>query len=341
MTTGVYLRKLLLCFALGGLASACAQPNERIPAGTLEQIRVHGPALEGNLEGNDATRDVTVYLPPSYATDTDRRFPVLYFLHGFGMTSERMTGFLSLDEAVDTAIAGGAREMIVVIPDAFTKYSGSMYSSSPTIGDWEGFVADDLVEYVDSNYRTIVNRDSRGLAGHSMGGYGTMRIGMKRPDRFASLYAMSSCCLMNQAPSREVVEAQVASGDEPSEIAFANVMAALAAAWAPNPGKPPRYFDWPYENGEELPLVAAKWITNSPLVMVDQYVPNLLRYEAIFIDIGDEDPLLDNNVRLDEVLTRLDVGHEFELYEGDHVNRIAERFREKLLPFFTATLEFD
>ncbi len=80
-------------------------------------------------------------------------------------------------------------------PDAFTIYNGSMYSSSPTTGDWETFIAQDLVAWVDGHYRTIPDRMSRGLAGHSMGGYGTMRIGMKHPEVFSSLYAMSSCCL--------------------------------------------------------------------------------------------------------------------------------------------------
>ena len=103
-----------------------------------------------------------------------------------------------LAEAADKDIAAGTmREMILVNPDAFTKYSGSMYSSSPTTGDWESYIADDLVSYVDKHYRTIANRMSRGLGGHSMGGYGTIRIGMKRPDVFSSLYIMSACCLMN------------------------------------------------------------------------------------------------------------------------------------------------
>jgi len=103
-----------------------------------------------------------------------------------------------LAEAADKDIAAGTmREMILVNPDAFTKYSGSMYSSSPTTGDWQSYIADDLVSYVDKHYRTIANRMSRGLGGHSMGGYGTIRIGMKRPDVFSSLYIMSACCLMN------------------------------------------------------------------------------------------------------------------------------------------------
>jgi S-formylglutathione hydrolase FrmB len=75
------------------------------------------------------------------------------------------------------------------MPNAYTRYQGSMYSSSLTTGDWENFIARELVAYIDSHYRTIPNRMSRGLAGHSMGGYGTRRIGMKHPDVFSSIYA--------------------------------------------------------------------------------------------------------------------------------------------------------
>jgi S-formylglutathione hydrolase FrmB len=333
-------KSLITCVAVLGLTSACAQ---QVPEGTLEQIRVHGVSLDGNLEGDDPTRDVLVYLPPSYASEPDRRYPVIYFLHGYTSTAQRYADRVGLPEAADAAIAGGVRETIIVLPDAYTLYSGSMYASSPTIGDWEGFIADDLVDYIDAHYRTLPDRLSRGLSGHSMGGYGTMRIGMKRPEVFGALYAMSSCCLWNEAPSREAVEAQMAErGDAPAPNGgFANALSAQAAAFAPNPDRPPRYFDWPYENGEEVPFVKAKYLANSPLVMVDQYVPNLLRYEGIGIDVGDEDPLLEVNVRLDEALKRLAVPHAFAIYAGDHVNRVRARFADELLPFFSATLAFD
>ena len=331
---------LALAVALSGTATA---QSGAMAKGTLDRIKVHGASLAGNLEGDDPDRDVIVYLPPSYAAEPARRYPVVYFLHGYGMTVERMAGFLSLADAADTAIASGAREVIVVLPDADTIYSGSMYSSSPTTGDWEGFVSHDLVGYVDARYRTIPERESRGLAGHSMGGYGTVRIGMKSPDVFGALYAMSSCCLMNRAPSQERVEAQIAErGDAPAEGGgFANVLSAQAAAWAPNPNRPPRYFDWPYEDGDALPLVQAKWIANSPLVMVDQHVPALQRYAAIFLDVGDADGLSASNQQLHEALTRLGVEHQFELYAGDHVNRVAARFVAKVLPFFSRELEFE
>jgi S-formylglutathione hydrolase len=171
--------------------------------GTVEKITVHGDALVGNLSGESADRTVFVYLPPSYGSERNRRYPVAYLLHGYGLTGERWMSFTRMAEAADRVMAAGTvKEIILVNPDSFTKYSGSMYSASPTSGDWETFMADDLVKYIDGHYRTLAARESRGLGGHSMGGYGTIRIGMKRPDVFSSLYIMSACCLMNDPGAR-------------------------------------------------------------------------------------------------------------------------------------------
>jgi len=346
----------VLSLVAGALVAQPADDAAGLRQGTLERIKVHGPSLEGNLEGDDPTRDVVVYLPPSYAAEPERRFPVVYFLHGYTVGAEAYVRFLGLPEVADRAIANGAREMIVVLPDAFTVYSGSMYSNSPTTGDWEGYVSRDLVTYIDDHYRTIANRESRGLAGHSMGGYGTMRIGMKHPETFSSLYAMSSCCLMNDparggdAVLRARERANAEGGEQPAgrEVpagragaggGFANALSAQAAAWAPNPDNPPQYFDLPFKDGELQPLVAAKWLANSPLVMVDQYVPSLKRYRAISLDVGNADPLGADNVNLDAALTRLRVEHAFEQYEGDHMNRVAGRFEANVLPFFSRELE--
>lgn len=120
---------------------------------------------------------------------------------------------------------------------------------------------------------------------------------------------------------------------------MANALSAQAAAWAPNPLNPPQYFDLPTKDGVVQPLIAAKWIANSPLVMVDQYVPSLKQYNAIAIDVGDKDPLGAANNDLDQALTRLGVAHTFELYDGDHGNRVRERFQTKVIPFFSKNLK--
>jgi len=160
--------------------AAFAQVMTNIPppvagarAVTIQHIKVHAPSIERNLEGESADRDVLVVLPPSYATDAGRRYPVLYALHGYSIGAEQWTKEIHVPQTIEGAFAKGAREMIVVFPDAKTIHNGSMYSSSATTGDFETFIARDLIRYIDEHYRTIPDPLSRGLAGHSMGGYGT------------------------------------------------------------------------------------------------------------------------------------------------------------------------
>jgi S-formylglutathione hydrolase FrmB len=327
---------LLLVWGLACLA----QPV--LAQGTLEKIRVEGTSLVGNLAGDDYVRDVYVYLPPGYA-DSQKRYPVVYFLHGYGATAQTyVERVLNLPTGADEAIGKGSQEMIVVVPDAYTIYNGSMYGNSPTIGNWEAFIARDLVGYIDTHYRTLTDRANRGLSGHSMGGYGTLRIGMKYPNTFNALYAMSSCCLLNQAPSLEAVEEQVsrmAAGSVKGARGFDNVLQAQAAAFAPNPQNPPYYFDWPFENGELRTDIARKWTANSPLVLIDQYVPALKSFSGLFLDVGDEDNLAGSNRNLDASLTRLGVPHGWELYQGTHGNKVGQRFIDNVMPFFTTHLK--
>ena len=324
------------------LAFVLAQTSAPAQKGTVENIKVHGRSLEGNLEGDSPDRDVFVYLPPGYATNRNQRYPVVYLLHGYGLTGERWMTFSNLAENADKDIAAGTmKEMILVNPDAFTKYNGSMYSASATTGDWETFIAEDLVSYIDSHYRTIPDRMSRGLGGHSMGGYGTIRIGMKRSDVFSSLYIMSACCLINNPGGQGNRAAAPAAAPAGRGNVFANAGSAQAAAWASNPNNPPQFFDLPVKDGVPQPLIVAKYAANSPLVMIDQYVTNLKKYHAIMGDVGTQDGLAASNRQMDQILTDFGVKHTFETYEGDHTNRVKERFELKVLPFFSNNLSFN
>jgi len=315
--------------------------------GKLERIKVHGKSLEGNLLGESADPEVSIYLPPSYLNDRTRRYPVVYLLHGytgtdlgyFGPTGRQLHVI-----AERVFAAGAAKEMILVMPNCMNAYGGCMYSNSVTAGDWEGYVADDLVAYMDKNYRTIPTREGRGLGGHSMGGYGTIRLAMKRPDVFAAVYALSSCCLNEgtvrpgrggqPSPAESIKTVEEAKGNRAAQGTLAR-----AAAWAPNPSNPPLYLDLPTKNGEVVPSVAVKWAANSPVAMLDQYVPNLKKYKAIALDIGLQDNLITSNRVLVEAMTRYGILHTFETYEGDHGNRIPQRLEEKVLPFFSKHLK--
>src|SRR5262249_48683582 len=111
------------------------------------------------------------------------------------------------------------------------------------------------------------------------------------------------------------------------------------AAWFPNPMNPPLFFDQPVKDGEFQPDIAAKWVANSPLAMLDQYVPNMKKYSAIAMDIGLQDTLLQSNQQLDQAMTRLGIPHTFETYEGNHNNHLADRIEGKVLPFFSRHLK--
>ena len=312
---------------------------------SVEHLKVHGRALEGNLEGNAADRDVYVFLPPSYAAEKSRHYPVVYALHGFFIGAEQWTHEIHVPQTIEGAFAQGAKEMILVLPDSKTLNSGSMYSSSVTTGDFEQFVAHDLVAYIDSYYRTIPDRQSRGLMGHSMGGYGAIRIGMKHPDVFGALYIMSPCCLSPRRaePNSEFAKAAESvktSADLPKIPFFAHTLLASAAAWSPNPKNPPLYLDLPTKDGAEQPEVVAKWAANAPLAFIDQYVDNLRQYRAIAIDVGDQDSLRTDTLKLHEVLDKYAIANDFKIYSGTHTSKVANRFQNHVLPLFSQNLCF-
>ena len=310
----------------------------------VERVKVHGASLAGNLEGNAADRDVLVFLPPGYARDTTRRYPVVYALHGYSIGAEQWAGEIHVPQTIEGAFAQGAREMIVVLPDSKTAHNGSMYSSSVTTGDFERFLARELVAYIDQRYRTIPHRTSRGLVGHSMGGYGATRLGMKYADVFGSLYIMSPCCLSARAtgPASADLEKAVQAMKTPSDSAslpfFPRAQLATAAAWSPNPKNPPLYLDLPTKDGVPQPEVLAKWAANAPLAFVDQYIGNLRQYRAIGMDVGDQDRLKDDAVKLHEVLSRNGIENTFEVYAGTHTSKVADRFQHHVLPFFSRSL---
>ncbi len=340
---------LALTIALG--PQLLAQVQTDVPAAvpgakpvTVEHIKVHGTALEGNLEGDAVDRDVFVFLPPSYAKQKSRRYPVVYALHGYSIGAEQWSHEIHVPQTIEGAFAQGAKEMIVVLPDSKTVHNGSMYSSSVTTGDFEQFVARDLVAYIDSHYRTIPDRKSRGLVGHSMGGYGATRIGMKHADVFGSLYIMSPCCLsprpMGPAnPENEKALEAVKTPEDSAKLGFfQRAQLASAAAWSPDPKNPPLYLDLPTKDGVAQPDVLAKWTANAPLVFVDQYVDNLRKYHGVSIDVGDQDGLRFDAGKLHDILDKYGIANSFEIYPGTHTSKVADRFQNHVMKFFSENL---
>ncbi len=166
-------RLLALLSCLLALCAPAFAGQGRIVVETL-----HAQALEGNRIGDTADRRVTIYLPASYDRDPARRYPVVYLLHGatsdprewLDGTYQGMDLRVALDAVADDAA------YIVVMPMADNALGGAFYVDSVAFGRWEQAIVDELVAFVDARFRTLPSRESRGLAGQSMGGFGALSL---------------------------------------------------------------------------------------------------------------------------------------------------------------------
>jgi pimeloyl-ACP methyl ester carboxylesterase len=319
--------------------------------GTVVTDTIYSQNLENDF-GENPNRAVSVYLPPNYQ-NSDQRYPVIYFLHGFmgdNKMMEMMSGLL------DYAIAANKiKPFIMVIPDEKTTYQGSFYSNSGVFGNWEDFTAFDLVKYMDENYRTIPKKESRGITGHSMGGYGALKMAMHHPDMFSTVYAISPGALTiiaeygpNSTTFREL--STIKSIEALKRSYFGSVMMAFGRAWSPNPDKPPFYCDFPFVyKGDELTVnqdVLQKWYDNMPVHMIDDNLENLQQLKAIKLDWGRNagDRFTLQCDMFSQRLENVGITYFAEEYIGTHGSGIYTkegRIPQQVLPYFDFYLEFD
>jgi S-formylglutathione hydrolase FrmB len=345
--------RILVIAASTAFFPVLTSAQERWTGGVTHVDTVAAPSLRGNIIGDPSWKEVTVYLPPGYRTERNRRYPVVYLLHGFAADHRQfMSGQyqgLNVRVSMDSLIARGiARKMIVVMPNAGTFFGGSFYMNSPVTGKWEDFIAKDLVSHIDRKYRTVRNRSGRGIAGHSMGGFGALRVAMRNPGTYSAFYALSPSSIAEMdRPERMAgwrAAVRVKGREDYAKAGFtANLIFALAAAYSPNVSRPPLFADLPLRlDGENLvpvPEIEARW-RSGPLAMVPSHI-DALRTMSIAFDAGDADGATDipANVRtLDSLLTAHGVPHEAEVYEGNHGNRVRSRIETKVFPFFSRVL---
>ena len=332
--------------------------------GKLVREVIHSRSLEKNVTGESPDRNVSIYHPPSYNTSTNKRYPVVYFLHGIGDTDKEFTVAWSnqndiwgtIQGLMNRGIAEGRfGEVIIVIPDARTKMMGSFFTNSSATGNWEDFTVKDLVSFIDQKYRTLARAESRGIAGHSMGGYGAIKLGMKHPDIFSVVYGMNPALLglggdvSMDNPAFGALLKMTTLEEVFQGGRYAVGAIALAQAFSPNPNRPPFFADLPFKmvDGklERDEPIHRKWEENLPLNMVAQYKSNLLRLRGIRFDTAWEDEFTHIPITtraLSHKLTDLGVDHTFEEYNGNHRNRMwgrTGRLYTEVLPYFWLLLD--
>ncbi|WP_162339976.1 alpha/beta hydrolase [Cyclobacterium salsum] len=330
----------------------------QIPEGKVVVEKLYSELLE-NSGGENPTRRLTIYLPPGYE-QSEERYPVIYYLHGFTWSDSLMVSDDKFDKLLDKAIVlKKIKPVIVVMPDQHTLYRGSWYTNSTLTGKWADFTGQDLVAYIDKNFRTIPNKDSRGVAGHSMGGQGALKMGMLFSDVFSVVYALSPATLsavsedfgirgngykrVTELSTRE----ELVTGSDEFE---ANVVVAMGRAYTPNLDNPPFYADFPYEYRNDSLIVNygifKKWEAKSVIGMVEKHINALKSLTAIKLDWGrneDFDHIPVTCLQLSKKLENLGINHYAEEYIGDHGNKLWTedgRALNDMLPFFDQYLKF-
>jgi S-formylglutathione hydrolase FrmB len=325
--------------------------------GTIAVTHIAAASLHNNA-GENPVRRVTIYLPPGYAT-SGKRYPVIYYLHGFAWSDSLLVASDHINQLLDKGISSGKiRPVIVVMPDEYTLYKGSFYTNSSLTGNWADFTGQELVKFIDQHYRTIANKESRGVAGHSMGGHGALKMAMMFPDVFSSVYALSPAILsldqdfgptgagFKRAQQIKTVNELVSGWSEVQ----ANLVVAIGRAYSPNHSKPPFYADLPFTYEHDSLItnnkILAVWNENSPLNMVDRYVENLKKMKAIKLDWGRNDEFTHIPVTcklFSQKLEALGINHYAEEYIGTHGSKVSSddgRILNEMLPFFNTYLNY-
>jgi enterochelin esterase family protein len=301
--------------------------------------------LAGNAAGDPAVRRVPVYLPPSYDAAPERRYPVAFVLTGFTGRGRMLLNDSpwapGLHDRMDARIASGASgEMILVMPDCFTRFGGSQYLDSTATGRYATHLVDELVPFVDARYRTLAAREHRGIVGKSSGGYGALVHGMRRPDVWGAVACHSgdlyfdycyrgdvpgACSAVQRAgglaPWLAAFEAAVQKKHE--DVTVLNLLG-MAAAYSPNPDAPPCGFDvpWDLETGAFRDDVWRRWLEHDPLVLLERHAPALRSLALLYLDCGTRDEFhLHHGARIfTRRLRELGVAHEYQEYDDGHMN---------------------
>jgi S-formylglutathione hydrolase FrmB len=275
---------------------------------TIRILEHESQVLRGNPLGDPTRRELWVYLPPGF--DEGRRYPVLWCLIGFtGTGSMVVTGNRwapGLAERLDRLIGEGCPPVIVAFPDCFTRLGGSQYMNSDATGRYEDYLCDELIPFVDGSLPTLPGRGARGVFGKSSGGYGALRLGMRRPDLFSAVACHSgdmafaltympgfarTAARLAKAGSIEAWLREFESREKKRSADFDAINTiAMAACYSPDPSRPLGLaLPFDPESGEILPEVWARWKEHDPVEMVRTYADALRRMKLLFLDCGNED----------------------------------------------------
>jgi S-formylglutathione hydrolase len=337
----------------------CSPTPEAIAGMTAVQCTVPAPSLANNLLGDPAELQVEILMPAGYET-SGRTYPSVYVLAGLNDDASYIA--YQLGSGLKAAVAPEA-EAIYVLVGGINSLGGSFYVNSPVTGNWEDAIAVDLVAFVDGAYRTLPAAASRGMAGHSMGGFGALSIAMHRPDVFGAVYAMSPGLFgpngagerlgdeevfapllelrdkLAGMPAADRGKALVREGTGSFDVAY-------GAAFVPDPASP-IFMKLPYTSeGGKLTLDPEVWkLWEGGFGGIEDklatYGSNLKQLRAIGIDWGiyDEYDWIPEGCRtFVDLATNAGLKVTHSAFEGDHQGSLDSRIADFAIPFFATNL---
>jgi enterochelin esterase-like enzyme len=323
----------------------------------LVDREISSKMFAGNKVGTSAIRKLVVYLPAGYDGSAER-YPVIYFLPSPFENYRAEFDQRGAQALFDGAIASRVIDKFVLVAvDMNTPLGCSWYVNSPVTGNWEDFMIQELVPYMDANFRTLPRRESRGIAGDFMGGYGAIRFGMRHPDVFGSVYALhpvgtgSGLLTMYSRPNWDLL-ASAKSLDDVRKDGLSTIFTTMFQAHLPNPGKPPLFIDLQARKvGDQLVIDSAvtERLRNNFFLesMIPQYADNLKSLRGFKFDWARNDANQDHvyaNQALTHKLDEFGIPHEAEEYNGLWGHAVwgeEGRVYAEVLPFFEKHLVFE
>jgi len=331
------------------------------PGSRVSVERIESRFLRTNPLGDPFVRDLAVYLPPSYY-HSSTEYPVVLCLAGFAGGAWSWFNFQAwvptMDERIDSLVASGVPEMILVFPDCFTRYGGSQYLNSPAVGDYESYLAEEVLPFVDQMYRTKKERRFRGVLGKSSGGFGAITLALNHPDLFSAVachsgdmyfeycyvpdFHVASRMIRKYGGIRSMIEKfdQVSKTGKDDHAVLNTI--AMSACYSPNLQTKPHLFDLPFEErtGKLRNAIWRKWKKLDPVEVVKTKGRHLADYGLVYLDCGmrDEFGLFVGARIFDRELQRLGVSHIYEEFDGGHFH-IQDRYNislKKMAEYFVS-----
>ena len=337
---------LLVSFSLFLTLTGYSQQNKNTHqvsdfSGSTEVIDVYSPALEGNLQGNPSTEPVKVYLPPNYEEFPDNKYPVVYLLHQFTTDYDAYFSMYGIVEKLDRLISNKTiRPMIIATPNTHTIYDGCGFTNSYVSGNWEDYITSDVFQHIENNYAAIEQPASKGLAGFSSAGYGTLNIAMKHPSKMGAIGIIAAAIHLEEGLLNDpswITEAAEINEFRPYDPWYIHAQYSWAVDFAPDSTAKPILGRLPYTaEGVLIDSTWQEWVEHFPLTMLEIYDDSLKKLNAIQLFIGNQDDLVgSSNEILHQALTDKSINHGYDTYNGGHN---PEPVLEDLLIYFSESL---